>query len=108
IRESEPEIHRWMRQFAVAAIVPLGSDGSGPQLWLLLGEAFSETVYSPTDFRQVERLFDRIGALYADGLSILRRDLDQAREAVRALRERLSGSRREKAALRHYTQQLML
>lgn len=68
IRESVPQLYALMARHGVAAIVPFFPHSSAARHWLLLGNPFSRSIYTPQDFRQIERLFERIAGLLLDKL----------------------------------------
>lgn len=67
-RETSPRFHTLMVRHGVAAIVPFFPHSSAARHWLLLGNPFSRSISMPQDFKQVERLFGRIGGLLLDRL----------------------------------------
>ena len=68
IRESRPLLYVLMAQHGIATIVPFFSHSRTARHWLLLGDPFSHSIYTPQDFRQIERLFERIAGLLLDKL----------------------------------------
>ncbi len=68
IRESDPGLHALMVQYDVAAIVPLFPHSRTARHWLLLGAPFSCFIYTPRDFREIERLFGKIAGRLLDKL----------------------------------------
>jgi hypothetical protein len=114
IETAMPELHRVMQQFRVAAIAPFHPRSRTAVSFLLLGESFSNTVYTPLDFKKVERLFDRLGEFFLDKLASLRTELtlaeDQQRELTSAMAETtkdLVRLREENALLRDTNFRLM-
>ena len=71
IADSEPELHALMKRHKVGAIVPFNSHSATSAHWMLLGEHFSDQVYSPLDFRVVESLFDKLAERFTDNLLLL-------------------------------------
>jgi hypothetical protein len=88
-----------MQQFKVAAIVPFYPNARTSASWMLLGESFNESVYTPLDFRKVEWLFERMGGFLLDKVGLLRAELDQASKENLALREKLALRPKEITAL---------
>jgi DNA-binding PucR family transcriptional regulator len=84
-----PRTHALMKQHGVAAIVPFYPHSQTASSWMLLGEAFSEEVYTPRDFRMVEQLFAKLSDLFLDKLIIMRTQLANAQRQARALDQRL-------------------
>lgn len=82
IQYTLPVLHRCMRQYQVAAIVPFYPNAKAAASWMLFGNAFSATVHTPLDFRQVERLFDSLGEFFVDRLALLRTELSKAQQTV--------------------------
>src|SRR5690606_12257555 len=80
IADLRPDLHRLMRRHKVGAIVPFGSHGATAGHWMLLGEHFSDSVYTPLDFKRVEALFNRIAERFLDDLLLLRTQLTDAKE----------------------------
>jgi hypothetical protein len=89
IAEAMPRTHALMKQHGVAAIVPFYPHSQTASSWMLLGEAFSEEVYTPRDFRMVEQLFAKLSDLFLDKLIIMRTQLANAQRQARALDQRL-------------------
>jgi DNA-binding NtrC family response regulator len=88
IVDSMPEVHQAMQRNCVAAIVPFHPRSQYARGWLLLGESFSEQVYTPRDFRMVEELFDKMADLFLDKLLSMRTQLAESARQVRLLEER--------------------
>ena len=76
ICESRPLLYALMAQHGIAAIVPFFSHSRTARHWLLLGDPFSHSIYTPQDFRQIEQLFEKIAGLLLDRLT--RPDLGHA------------------------------
>lgn len=92
IAEAIPDIHRSMRQHQVAAIVPFHPHSQAASSWMLLGDAFSDQVYSPLDFKVVETLFSRLADHFLDNQLLLRSQLAEAEREMSALRQRLANA----------------
>jgi DNA-binding PucR family transcriptional regulator len=100
IGESMPRTKALMQQHGVAAIVPFYPHSKSAASWMLLGESFSEQVYTPLDFKMVEQLFDRLGELFLDKLLFLRAQLHDVREQMQTLQFRLDMAQEESQRLR--------
>lgn len=92
ISRVNPDVHALMRRHRVAAIVPFHPHSQAAASWLLLGEAFSEHVYSPLDFKAVETLFARLADLFLDNQLLLRNQLAEAQIEIEALQRRLANA----------------
>lgn len=68
IRETSPQLHALMVRQGVAAIVPFFPHSRVARHWLLLGDPFSRSIYTPQDFKHIERLFEGIAGLILDRL----------------------------------------
>lgn len=90
IADSRPELYALMKQHMVGAIVPFNSHSAASAHWMLLGDRFSDHVYTPLDFRFVEALFDRIAEHFVDNLALLRSQLSDAQEEVQDFKRRLA------------------
>lgn len=90
IADSMPELCRLMKRHKVGAIVPFRSHNATSAHWMLLGEHFSEQVYTSLDFKMVETLFSRIGERFLDNLLLLRSQLAQANDELRDYQRRLA------------------
>jgi DNA-binding protein Fis/ElaB/YqjD/DUF883 family membrane-anchored ribosome-binding protein len=77
-----------MKNHGVAAIVPFHPHSKHAQGWLLLGESFSEHVYTARDFRLVEQLFDKMSDLFLDQVLAMRAQLSDAAKQIRVLERR--------------------
>lgn len=99
ITDTMPDMHRAMRQHGVAAIVPFYPHSTHASGWLLLGDSFSEQVYTPRDFRMVEQLFDKMADLFLDKLLAMRAQLAEANAKVHNLEFRLQGAQASIVAL---------
>lgn len=60
IEDAMPRMYGLMKKHHIAAIVPFYPRTSTAANWMLLGDPFSEEVYTPLDFYMVEQIFDRI------------------------------------------------
>lgn len=92
IADHMPQVHTIMKQHGVAAVVPFYPHSENAASWLLLGDSFSEQVYSRLDFRMVEQLFDRMADLFLDKLLAMRTQLAEARSQIQMLQFRLNGA----------------
>lgn len=88
IADTLPEVHGAMRTHGVAAIVPFHPHSQQAAGWLVLGEPFSEQVYTARDFRLVEQLFDKMADLFLDKLIAMRTQLADAMQQIRLLERR--------------------
>ncbi|WP_096462702.1 helix-turn-helix domain-containing protein [Sulfurifustis variabilis] len=89
IADSRPDTYALMRQHGIAAIVPFYPHSQNASSWLLLGDSFSEHVYTPLDFRLVEELFDKMAELFLDKLLTMRTQLADAQRQIETLEHRL-------------------
>jgi hypothetical protein len=106
IKDGRSDTYGRMQQFKVAAIVPFYPNARNAASWMLLGESFNESVYTPLDFRKVERLFDNIGDFLLDKVGFLRTELDQASKEYLSLRQQLAWKAKEIASLNQHTRRL--
>lgn len=90
IADREPSLHALMKQYKVGAIVPFNSHSALSAHWMLLGEHFSDNVYTPLDFKVVEGLFSRIAERFLDNLTLLRSQLADAHAELHSLQRRLA------------------
>lgn len=95
-----PELYEMMKRHKVGAIVPFNPHSATSANWMLLGEHFSDQVYTPLDFKMVETLFDRIGERFLDNLLLLRSQLTEANEELRDYQRRLTVAWSELESLR--------
>jgi hypothetical protein len=95
IADTLPQTHALLKQHGVAAVVPFFPHSRTAASWMLLGDAFSEQVYTPLDFRMVEQLFDKMGELFLDKLLFLRSQLHDAREQLQTLQLRYDMSQQD-------------
>ena len=100
IADSSPETYRIMRSHGVAAVVPFYPHSQNASGWMLLGDAFSEQVYTPLDFKMVEQLFDKMAELFLDKLLLMRGQLAAAERRLQTMEFRLQEAETGIAALR--------
>lgn len=87
IADTQPQTHALMRRHGIAAIVPFSRPTSrNASGWLLLGNTFSEQVYSSLDFHLVEQLFDKMAELFVDKLLTVRSQLAGTNRQIHVLR----------------------
>ena len=106
LADSDPAGSELMRRHGVAAIVPFHPSSRNATGWLLLGETFSDNVYSPLDFRVVEELFDKMADLFLDRLLSMRSELALANRRLHALQQQHTTLRAEADQLRAQYQRL--
>jgi len=106
IADRLPSTYAAMRRHQVAVIVPFHTASQSSAGWLLLGEPFSNQVYTARDFRVVEQLFDRLADCLLDELVDLRRQLAETRREARATGERLAHLEQALVALQKENQNL--
>lgn len=92
IADTMPDAYALMRHHNVAAIVPFHPQSQAAASWMLLGDAFSEHVYSPLDFKTVEVLFARLADHFLDNQLLLRAQLVEAQREMDALHGRLANA----------------
>jgi small-conductance mechanosensitive channel len=100
IAKAMPSTHALMKRHKIAAIVPFHPHSQAAASWMLLGEAFSEQVYSPLDFKTVETLFARLADNFLDNQLLLRSQLLEAQREIDTLHARLAGAWDEIDSLR--------
>ena len=88
IADRFPDAYQTMQRHGVAAIVPFYPHSKHASGWLLLGDSFSEQVYTRLDFKMVEQLFDKMADLFLDKLLTMRNDLAQAARQIREFERR--------------------
>ena len=93
IADSSPATYALMRQHGVAAVVPFYPHSQSASGWMLLGDAFSEQVYTPLDFKMVEQLFDKMAELFLDKLLLMRGQLAAAERRLKTMEFRLQEDR---------------
>jgi len=106
LADSDPAGCELMRRHGVAAVVPFHPFSRNATGWLLLGETFSDNVYSPLDFRVVEELFDKMADLFLDRLLSMRSELATANRRLHALQQQHNTLRAEADQLRLQYQRL--
>lgn len=89
IAESQPQTYAAMKRHGIAAIVPFHPHSHSAASWLLLGDAFSDEVYTARDFRLVEQLFDKMADLFLDKLVQMRTKLADAQLQAQTLKFQL-------------------
>ncbi len=89
VADRDPATYRLMQNHGVAAIVPFYPHSHSASGWMLLGDAFSEQVYTPLDFKMVEQLFDKMAELFLDKLLAMRTQLAAAERRLQATELRL-------------------
>jgi hypothetical protein len=100
IADTLPDTHALLKRHGVAAVVPFFPHSRTAASWMLLGDSFSEHVYTPLDFKVVEQLFDRLGEVFLDKLLFLRAQLHDAREQLQTLQLSYDLSQQESAEAR--------
>jgi len=104
--DRDPAGSELMKRHGVAAIVPFHPSSRKAAGWLLLGDTFSENVYSPLDFRLVEELFDKMADLFLDRVLSMRSELAATGRRLHALEQKYASARAEAEQLRRQNQQL--
>lgn len=99
IVEARPRLYALMKANHVAAIVPFRGYGA-VRNWLLLGEQFTNEVYTPLDFRAAEVLFERVAERSLDKLTLLRSQLAEATKDLRIYRRQLDSALAELREMR--------
>ncbi|OGI62127.1 MAG: hypothetical protein A2W18_01950 [Candidatus Muproteobacteria bacterium RBG_16_60_9] len=84
-----PDLRSLMAHHKVAAIVPFHPHSRAAS-WVLLGEGFSEQVYTPVDFDEVKRLFDRLADHMLDEQMHMRAELTLARRETQELHRHIA------------------
>jgi hypothetical protein len=87
ISSTMPQVYQDMAAHHVSAIVPFYPGSRGASGWLLMGESFTEQVYSPMDFKQVERVFDKMADLFLDGMVAAREEKQDMAERLQRLEQ---------------------
>ena len=100
IQGTNPDLYALMRRHHVGVVVPFVPRDGTASSWMAIGDHFSEEVYTPLDFRLVERLFDRIADRFLDKLLLLRDQLEQAHQELWDVRRRLAMAWGDKTTLR--------
>ena len=106
IADTSPETYAIMRQHGVAAVVPFYPHSQSASGWMLLGDAFSEQVYTPLDFKMVEQLFDKMAELFLDKLLLMRSQLAAAERRLQTMEFRLQEAETGIATLRNENETL--
>jgi hypothetical protein len=89
ITRAMPDLYALMTHHKVAAIVPFHPHSRAAN-WMLLGEGFSEHVYTPADFDEVKRLFDWLADHLLDEQMHMRAELNQARRETQELHRQIA------------------
>ncbi|OGI40911.1 MAG: hypothetical protein A2V91_01350 [Candidatus Muproteobacteria bacterium RBG_16_64_10] len=100
IADTAPQTCALMRQHNIAAIVPFYPHSQNASGWMLLGDAFSEQVYTPLDFKMVEQLFDKMAELFLDKLLFMRNQLAASERRLQTLELHLQQAQTGIVALR--------
>lgn len=100
IADTSPETYKLMQSHGIAAIVPFYPHSQSASGWMLLGDTFSEQVYTPLDFKMVEQLFDKMAELFLDKLLAMRGQLAAAERRLQTMEFRLQEAETGIAALR--------
>lgn len=80
-----PGMYHKMTQHHISTIVPFYPKTRRGTGWLLMGESFSEQVYSPQDFKVVEQLFDKMADLFLEGMVSMRTEIDDTEDRLQQL-----------------------
>jgi DNA-binding protein Fis len=107
IEDVYPETHMVMKRHGVAAVVPFYPHSRNASGWLLLGDSFSEQVYTPLDFRLVEELFDKMADLFLDKLLTMRTQLAEANRQVRLMQRQVEKTESTLAPLQRDVEKLV-
>lgn len=101
ISSEKPERFRVMQKYGIAAIVPFYPYSRHASGWLLLGESFSNQVYTSRDFRLTEQLFEKMADLFLDKLLDMRHQLEHSAKDLNAsrLQESITNTKLEQAVL---------
>ena len=89
VARTTPDLYALMTRHKVAAIVPFHPHSRGAN-WMLLGEGFSEYVYTPADFDEVRKFFDRLADHLLDEQMHMREELEQAQREAQELHRHLA------------------
>ncbi|MEE9596392.1 MAG: hypothetical protein V3V96_06410, partial [Acidiferrobacterales bacterium] len=89
IKDVYPETHMVMKRHGIAAVVPFYPHSRNASGWLLLGDSFSEHVYTPLDFQLVEELFDKMADLFLDKLLTMRAQLAETNKQMRLMQRQV-------------------
>lgn len=85
VEHRDPLLYTALRRHGIAAVAPFFPDNPSARAWLLVGENFHEKIYARTDFTEVEKVFERLGALFLDRLVRQRQALSAAYCEIRRL-----------------------
>lgn len=99
INSENPERFKMMKKFHIAAIVPFYPYSQHASGWILLGESFSNQVYTSRDFRLTEQLFEKMADLFLDKLLNLRHQLEHSTKELKnaRLQESITKTRLDQA-----------
>lgn len=106
IADSNSTIYKLMQSHGVAAIVPFYPHSHSASGWMLLGDRFSEQVYTSLDFKMVEQLFDKMAELFLDKLLLMRSQLSAAERRLQGMELRLQQAEAGIATLRNENEAL--
>lgn len=106
IADNDPATYKLMQRHGVAAIVPFYPHSHSASGWMLLGDKFSEQVYTALDFKMVEQLFDKMAELFLDKLLAMRNQLAAAERRLQFTESRLQQTEAGLVALRTEVSQL--
>ncbi|MHB8453352.1 MAG: helix-turn-helix domain-containing protein [Acidiferrobacterales bacterium] len=106
IIDVRPELFQSMAHHGVAAVVPFHPRSQHAAGWLLLGESFSEQVYTKLDFKLVEQLFEKMADLFLDKLLTMRTQLAEASRSIRQLQNQRQELTESLTALQEQSQLL--
>ncbi len=101
IKDAYPETHVVMKRHGVAAAVPFYPHSRNASGWLLLGDSFSELVYTPLDFRLAEELFGKMADLFLDKLLTMRAQLAEANKQMRLMQRQIEKTESMLVPLQH-------
>lgn len=82
IADSDRELHRIMDTYRAGAIVPFKAHDGVASHWLILGDHFSNEVYTPLDFKMVESLFAVMAERFLDDFLHIRSHLGKMQEQL--------------------------
>lgn len=114
MEQADTPLHQALQHHGIAAVVPFYPHSEHASGWLLLGESFANTVYTPLDFRLVEELFDKMADLFLDKMLTIRTQLADTARALRQseiqrlkLEQSLTSTQAEKQTLAKENLQLL-
>ena len=87
IISDNPESFRLMKKYGIAAIVPFYPYSQHVSGWLLLGESFSNQVYTSRDFRMTEQLFEKMADLFLDKILNMRHQLASTAKELTTIKQ---------------------